>query len=120
MYIELQDGYFAFGRMTIKMFNFFKIDENANRPYEDDDRVHMSIRYEMNLDEHRIGRYVYGYLDWLGDLGGFNEGISWIVILVLSFCKWEPLQSYYVKRMFSYRDEEDQQSDSQRGNQSEL
>ena len=51
----------------------------------------MNIRYEMNLDKIRIERSIYGILDWLGDCGGFNEGMSAIGMILLAFLKFEPL-----------------------------
>jgi hypothetical protein len=43
------------------------------------------IRYEMNLNQMRIERVIYGIFDWLGDCGGFFEAISWVAMLVLAF-----------------------------------
>ena len=56
----------------------------------------------MNLDEIRVERVIYGFFDYLGDLGGFNEALSWIGLLILAFTRYEPLNSYFVRHMFSY------------------
>ena len=97
------------GRLTIKEYEFFKVEEAGQRTYDALDKVQMSIRYEMSLDKIRIERSIYGVLDWLGDCGGFNEGMSAVGLMVLAFLKFEPLQNYYVKRMFLY--DEDGESD---------
>ena len=36
------------------------------------------LRYEMSLDRVEHERVVYGILDWLGDVGGLLEALSYI------------------------------------------
>ena len=40
------------------------------RPYEFPDSVHLSLSYEMDLNQRVYDRAVYTALDWLGDIGG--------------------------------------------------
>ena len=37
----------------------------------------------MDLNTQRLEREVYGVLDWLGDIGGFNEALSWLALFTL-------------------------------------
>ena len=41
------------------------------------------MRYEMNKSMERVDRAVYGALDLLGDVGGFNEALSWMTALIM-------------------------------------
>lgn len=56
----------------------------------------------MNLNQIRIERVIYGYLDWLGDIGGFLEALSLIGILVLSFITYKPFEGYFAREMYTY------------------
>ena len=56
-----------------------------NRAYEIDNTVHFMLRYEMNKSIEKIDRVIYGTLDWLGDIGGFNEALTWLAMLMLYF-----------------------------------
>ena len=73
------------------------------RPYESDNRVHMMIRYESDLNQLKYERAVYGYLDWLGDLGGFKEALSWFGILFVMLTTFQPLNNLLVQKLFFYQ-----------------
>ena len=57
----------------------------ADRNYEYDDTVHFMLRYSMDFRLKRVDRSIYGILDWLGDIGGFVEALSFIVATALFF-----------------------------------
>ena len=42
-------------------------------------------RYVMDFSLKRVDRSIYGILDWLGDIGGFVEALSWFVLATLFF-----------------------------------
>ena len=48
----------------------------------------------------KVDRAIYGTLDWLGDIGGFNEALSWLVMLVLYFFQFEPLNMFLVESLY--------------------
>ena len=78
------------------------MEDNVNRPYEDDDTFHYVVRYEMNLNETRIERVIYGVFDWLGDCGGFHEAITWVALAFLMFTSFMPLQNLMVSKLFLF------------------
>ena len=55
------------------------------RPYEFDDDVHTQISFEFDLTLYRVDRDVYSILDWIGDIGGLNEGCFVGLSLLVSF-----------------------------------
>lgn len=77
------------------------------RPYEWRDRIHFSLRFEMNLNQIRVERVIYGIFDWLGDIGGFKEALSLVSILVLSLTTFEPMKSYMIKAIYEYKSGDD-------------
>jgi hypothetical protein len=69
--------------VTSTYHEFFEVGPREDRPYEFDDGMMHVMRYEMNKSTFYIERSIYGLLDWLGDLGGFNEGIGFVAIFLL-------------------------------------
>ena len=61
----------------------FKVENYLTRPYNTKRGIPMQVRYHMNLDAERIDRAIYGLLDWLGDIGGFFETLSFIGFFIL-------------------------------------
>ena len=59
-----------FQSLTKKETTGFDIKPYADRPYEFDDRVHLSIAYELDPDFYHVDMQVYNALDMLGDIGG--------------------------------------------------
>ena len=55
------------------------------RPYEFPDNVHLQVSYEFDLTLYRVDRDVYSILDWVGDIGGLNEGLYLLFYVVLLF-----------------------------------
>ena len=54
-----------------------------NRPAPSNPLYHYMIRYEMSRDLLKTERVVYGILDWLGDIGGFNEALGFLAFVVI-------------------------------------
>ena len=61
------------------------------------------LRYEMNLNQTRLERVIYGVLDWLGDCGGFFEAIQWIGLAILLFTQFQPLNMFLIKKLYEYQ-----------------
>ena len=42
----------------------------------------------MDLSTEKIDRAIYGTLDWLGDIGGFNEALTWLAMALIYFLQF--------------------------------
>ena len=78
---------------------------NTNRAYDYDDSVHYLIRYEMDKSIQKVERVIYGALDWLGDIGGFNEALVWIVSAVIYLFQFDMLNQFLIDKLYSYDQE---------------
>ena len=47
-------------------------------------------------------RVIYGALDWLGDIGGFNEALVWIVSAVIYLFQFDMLNQFLIDKLYSY------------------
>ena len=101
---RLQDSFFQLDRVTQDIITFFKVEFKKTRHYEWDDDVHFLIRYEMNLDHHEIERVVFGYFDFIGDIGGMKEGLSIIFTILLGIFQFQPLNMLLVSRLFVFKE----------------
>ena len=63
----------------------------------------------MNL--YRIDRNVYGVLDWIGDLGGFFEGLLVLGLLLNSWYSFS-FENYMIEHLFVKRDKVEKKTDS--------
>ena len=81
--LDLQDTYFEFSALTEDEFQIFGNRFQLIRPYEFPDHVHLQITFEFDLTLYRIDRDVYSILDWVGDVGGLNEGLFLILKVFL-------------------------------------
>ena len=81
--VQFQDNYFQFGEATITEASYFTVKHNVDRSYDSNDDIHYMIRYEMNKDKIEVERVIYGALDWLGDIGGFNEAMVWFAYSII-------------------------------------
>ena len=70
------------------------------RPYEFPDSVHLQVSYEFDLTLHRIDRDVYSILDWIGDVGGLNEGLFLFFSVILAYFQFYDLENFLVDRLF--------------------
>ena len=70
------------------------------RPYEFRDRVHLQVSYEFDLTLHRIDRDVYSILDWIGDVGGLNEGLFLFFSVILAYFQFYDYENFLVDRLF--------------------
>ena len=80
----LQDSYFQFSDVTEDEQRMFSQAYSLSRPYEFPDDVHLSVSFEFDLTLYRVDRDVYSILDWVGDVGGLNEGLYLILSVILA------------------------------------
>lgn len=57
----------------------------------------MTVTWEFDLDLHRVDRDVYSLLDWIGDIGGLNEGLMIIFGVVLGLLQFNMLDHYMIE-----------------------
>ena len=70
------------------------------RPYEMNDKVHIRISYERDLNKTVIERTVYGILDMLGDVGGLTEALFSIGLVLISFFQYQVFENYLVSQLY--------------------
>ena len=70
------------------------------RPYEFPDRVHTQITFEFDRTLYRIDRDVYSILDWIGDVGGLNEGVKVALGCILMFLQFNNFDHFLIERLF--------------------
>lgn len=100
----MQDGLFQFSDLTELEQTIFNIKQTIVRPYDKFDRTHMSVSYEMNLDETHIEREVPSTFDLIGDMGGFYDGMQFIVAAFLAIFNYNWYSAYMVSQLFSIED----------------
>ncbi len=78
----------------------FKFVETTKRPYEFDNRVHISITFERDLNLQAIDRQVYNLLDLIGDIGGLGEGLFFMTFTLLSVIHFGALDNQIIQELF--------------------
>ena len=58
------------------------------------------MTYEFDLTLYRIDRDVYSILDWIGDVGGLNEGLIIIFSLVLGLMNYNTFEHYMIENLY--------------------
>ena len=76
-----------------------------SRPYEFKDRVHLQITFEFDLNLYRVDRDVYSILDWVGDMGGLNEGLYLGLKVILIFFQFSEFDHFLIQRLYSKQTE---------------
>ena len=59
------------------------------------------VVYEMNLDSVWHERKVYGFLDWLSDIGGLVSALMAGFAIILRICMYQALDFHMVERLFT-------------------
>ena len=70
------------------------------RPYERENRVHVQVTFEFDLTLYLIDRDVYSYLDWIGDVGGLNEGIFLLLKVILLSLQFFDLEHLLIENLY--------------------
>lgn len=102
--LSLQDKYYQFSALTEQDLRIFSNVFQKTRPYEFPDRVHVQITFEFDLNLHRIDRDVYSFLDWVGDVGGLNEGLYLGLKVVLIFFQFHDFEHFLIERLYTHGD----------------
>lgn len=56
----------------------------------------------MDLSKHISERVIYGVLDYLGDVGGFNDALGLIGYVIMMFFSFQPMNVFLIKRLFMF------------------
>ena len=62
--------------------------------------MHLQLTYEFDLDLYRIDRDVYSILDWIGDVGGLNEGLFIILSIILGFVNFYKFEHFMIEHLY--------------------
>ena len=98
--LRLQDSYYQFSALTEDDRRIFINKPEKVRPYEFPDSVHLQLTYEFDLDLYRIDRDVYSILDWIGDVGGLNEGLFIILSIILGFVNFYKFEHFMIEHLY--------------------
>ena len=78
----------------------FAIKELRERPYEQDDKIHVSISIEMDLDRYIVKWNTYTVLDWLSDIGGLYIAAAVVLAFIMSLIKVNSLDNFIVSQIY--------------------
>ena len=115
--LNLQDQVWQFSEMTEDEFMIFSNKFSSVRPYEFQDKVHMQITFEFDLTLYRVDRDVYSILDWIGDVGGLNEGICVGLSVVLAFCQFNKFDHALIENLFQKSNKKSRIKEQEQGMQ---
>lgn len=60
----------------------------------------MQVTYEFDLTLYKIDRDVYSVLDWVGDVGGLNEGLFIFFKVILSLFQYRALEHFLIEHLY--------------------
>ena len=61
----------------------------------------MQVTFEFDLTLYRVDRDVYSILDWVGDVGGLNEGLYLILSVILAISQFHEFEHLLVEQLFA-------------------
>ena len=70
------------------------------RPYEYFDDAHIAITYEFDLNLYRIDRETYNLIDCLGDIGGLQSAVTFILGIMFSLFTYHTFEDYLVSQLY--------------------
>ena len=62
--------------------------------------MHLQVTFEFDLTLYRIDRDVYSILDWVGDVGGLNEGLFLILKVFLIAMQFNDFQHFLIQHLY--------------------
>ena len=74
------------------------------RMYDFDDTVQLAITYEFARDLQLIRRKVYGFLDWMGDIGGLAGALHATFTAAIIIFQYKAVINYVSNHVFLIRD----------------
>ena len=74
-HVYMQDEYFQLGSLSANNETVYRPTNEGFRPMEFDNNHQFGVAYEMSLDLITYERTVYGFLEWVSDLGGLASAL---------------------------------------------
>ena len=62
--------------------------------------MHLQVTFEFDLTLYRVDRDVYSLLDWVGDVGGLNEGLYIGFKIVLGLFQFMVLEHLLIEKLY--------------------
>ena len=87
-----------------EIFRIFNVVPGPLRMYDFDDDVQLAITYEFDRDLQVIRRKVYGFLDWMGDIGGLAGALHATFSAAIIIFQYKAVISYISNHLFLIRD----------------
>ena len=92
------------------MYRLFSVVPGPLRMYDFDDDVQLAITYEFKRDLQVIRRKVYGFLDWMGDIGGLAGALHATFTAAIIVFQYKAVISYVSNHVFLIRDGDENDS----------
>lgn len=92
------------------MYRLFSTVPGPLRMYDFDDDVQLAITYEFKRDLQVIRRKVYGFLDWMGDIGGLAGALHASFTAAIIVFQYKAVISYVSNHVFLIRDGDEKDS----------
>ena len=92
------------------MYRLFSVVPGPLRMYDFDDDVQLAITYEFKRDLQVIRRKVYGFLDWMGDIGGLAGALHASFTAAIIVFQYKAVISYVSNHVFLIRDGDEKDS----------
>ena len=67
----------------------------------------MVVSYEFDMNMHVINRNTYTLLNWLGDIGGFGEGLVIIFGFTIALFNYNTFEDHLVRQLYRKETQKD-------------
>ena len=101
--LDLNDRIFSIG-LDKETFRTFKVTDGPLRMYDFRDNVQMAVTYEFSRDLTVTRRKVYGFLDFMGDLGGLASSLHASLSLTIIILQYRAAMSYVSNHTYLIQD----------------
>ena len=109
--LDLNDRIFSVG-LDKELFRTFKVRDGPLRMYDFPDNVQMAITYEFSRDLTVTRRKVYGFLDFMGDLGGLAGALHASLSAAIIILQYRAAMSYVSNHLYLIKDGDELDSTS--------
>ena len=97
--LELYDS-IPLGELFPQNKKIFSVVPGEARPYEFFDNNHVVVSFEVSLDRIKIQRFVFSFLDWLGDVGGLLEILFISFSLIYMVFHYQTFEEYLTAKLY--------------------
>ena len=97
--LELYDN-IPLGELYPQDEKIFSVVPGEARPYEFFDNNHVVVSFEVSLNRIKIQRFVFSFLDWLGDVGGLLEILFISFSLIYMAYHYQTFDEYLTAKLY--------------------